>query len=74
MNQEDMLVLLVVFVLGFVVSRMMSGRLVEGVNVGDACTNDSDCKGLPDCGDDWYCPIVGGCNQSVCEQKKCQCD
>lgn len=30
MNQEDMLVLLVVFVLGFVVSRMMSGRLVEG--------------------------------------------
>tara|TARA_B100001115_G_scaffold15267_1_gene10623 strand:+ start:324 stop:764 length:441 start_codon:yes stop_codon:yes gene_type:complete len=30
MNQEDVLVLLVVFVLGFVVSQMMSGRLVEG--------------------------------------------
>ena len=30
MNQEDVLVLLVVFVLGFVVSRMMSGRLLEG--------------------------------------------
>tara|TARA_B100001115_G_scaffold140228_1_gene107863 strand:- start:329 stop:472 length:144 start_codon:yes stop_codon:yes gene_type:complete len=30
MKQEDVLVLLVVFVLGFVVSRMMSGRLVEG--------------------------------------------
>ena len=29
MNQEDMLVLLLVFVLGFVVSQMMSGRLVE---------------------------------------------
>ena len=32
MNQEDLLVLLVVFVLGFVVSQMMSGRLVEGSN------------------------------------------
>ena len=30
MNQEDLLVLLVVFVLGFVVSQMMSGHLVEG--------------------------------------------
>ena len=30
MNQEDLLVLLVIFVLGFVVSQMMSGRLVEG--------------------------------------------
>ena len=34
MNQEDVLVLLVVFVLGFVVSQMMSGRLVEGINIG----------------------------------------
>lgn len=30
MNQEDLLVLLVVFVLGFAISQMMSGRLVEG--------------------------------------------
>lgn len=30
MNQEHMLILLVVFVLGFVVSQMMSGRLVKG--------------------------------------------
>ena len=48
MNQEDLLVLLVVFVLGFVVSRMMSGRLVEGrrnykLN-GEACTDSTQCK------------------------------
>ena len=42
MKQEDLLVLLVVFVLGFVVSQMMSGRLVEGEEV--VCTNDDDCK------------------------------
>ena len=35
MNQEDLLVLLLVFVLGFVVSQMMSGRLVEGGLLGD---------------------------------------
>lgn len=33
MKQEDVLVLLVVFVLGFVVSQMMSGRLVESFDI-----------------------------------------
>ena len=65
MNQEDGLVLLVVFVLGFVVSRMMSGRLVEGdiVGEGEVCYDESIgyCPG----GKVGYCPPFDGYDPRV---------
>ena len=82
MNQEDLLVLLVVFVLGFVVSRMMSGRLVEGKMICEGtpasgkctCSNDKDCH-EDDQGETFSCPVlVGGFVNSFSDDhyKKCQ--
>ena len=45
MKQEHMLMYALVFVLGFVVARMMSGRLVEGDTKanGKCCVKNSEC-------------------------------
>ena len=52
MKQEHLLMYALVFVLGFVVARMMSGRLVEGTRPilpiykkanGECCMQDSEC-------------------------------
>jgi hypothetical protein len=46
MKDEHMLMYALVFVLGFVVSRMIGGRLIEGLPAPEQpewCTSDSDC-------------------------------
>tara|TARA_Y100000389_G_scaffold86295_1_gene83010 strand:+ start:297 stop:596 length:300 start_codon:yes stop_codon:yes gene_type:complete len=40
MRDEHMLMYALVFVIGFMVARMMGGRLVEGREVGDALVGD----------------------------------
>ena len=90
MNQEDVLVLLVVFVLGFVVSRMMSGRLVEGKMIcgnppsPDTCTckTDDDCKAESDPSKTFLCPVEAGeivyyfpdGHYKKCQNGKCVCN
>ena len=67
MKEEHLLMYALVFVLGFVVARMMSGRLVEGYEGEVYSWDEIDCSKQGN--GDWYCK-----NNMCGSEFNCRCN